>query len=302
MLLVCDDVLWLSAIRRHVQDESPDVKRRRRTTTDEPDDSKRSRYFTHQQLLSAFSALTLLVGQHEGHTACKNWVVGCWRDYLSGARCRLAYGPADATATHCLLLSKIQIGFIFLVLAHPGSPGQRAVKWLCVCVWLLCVMRHLAGQIVLRHRWHSAVLNIIISTAKLKMAYSCTWLKITKCVIFSHVTYQKRLCKCHPTMFYMRLYRCVLCDFMVLASDSHSKWNKVLSFGSLVIHAEKIRLVVDSSCIESALFSSISSVLLHCWLCLRRAGIQPLEYEHLHFWSYDLVACIEMLIVNCSKS
>ena len=24
--------------------------------------------------------------------------------------------------------SKIQIGFTFLVLAHPGSPGQRAVK------------------------------------------------------------------------------------------------------------------------------------------------------------------------------
>jgi len=24
--------------------------------------------------------------------------------YLSTARCRLAYGPADATATHCLLL------------------------------------------------------------------------------------------------------------------------------------------------------------------------------------------------------
>jgi len=32
------------------------------------------------------------------------WVVGCWRGYLSGARCRLAYGPADTTATHCLLL------------------------------------------------------------------------------------------------------------------------------------------------------------------------------------------------------
>jgi len=31
-------------------------------------------------------------------------VVGYWRGYLSGARCRLAYGPADATATHCLLL------------------------------------------------------------------------------------------------------------------------------------------------------------------------------------------------------
>ena len=34
----------------------------------------------------------------------KIWVVGCWHGYLSGARCRLACGPADATATHCLLL------------------------------------------------------------------------------------------------------------------------------------------------------------------------------------------------------
>ena len=25
----------------------------------------------------------------------KNWVVGCWHGYLSGARCRLAYGPVD---------------------------------------------------------------------------------------------------------------------------------------------------------------------------------------------------------------
>ena len=30
--------------------------------------------------------------------------------------------------------SKIQIGFTFLVLAHPGGPGQRAVKRVCVCV------------------------------------------------------------------------------------------------------------------------------------------------------------------------
>ena len=33
--------------------------------------------------------------------------------------------------------SKIQIGFTFLVLAHPGSPRKRAVKWVCVCVPLL---------------------------------------------------------------------------------------------------------------------------------------------------------------------
>ena len=30
--------------------------------------------------------------------------------------------------------SKIQIGFTFLVLVHPGSPGKRAVKRVCVCV------------------------------------------------------------------------------------------------------------------------------------------------------------------------
>ena len=30
--------------------------------------------------------------------------------------------------------SKIQIGCTFLVPPHPDSPGQRAVKWMCVCV------------------------------------------------------------------------------------------------------------------------------------------------------------------------
>jgi len=53
---------------------------------------------------NAFSALTLLVGRQEGHPACKKLSGGCWRGYLSGAQCRLAYGPADATATHCLRL------------------------------------------------------------------------------------------------------------------------------------------------------------------------------------------------------
>jgi len=30
--------------------------------------------------------------------------------------------------------SKIEIGFTFLVLAHPESLGQRAVKRVCVCI------------------------------------------------------------------------------------------------------------------------------------------------------------------------
>jgi len=35
-------------------------------------------------------------------------------------------------------LSKIQTGFTFLVPTHPGSPGKKAVKWVCVCV-CVCV-------------------------------------------------------------------------------------------------------------------------------------------------------------------
>jgi len=33
--------------------------------------------------------------------------------------------------------SKIQIGFSLLVPAHLGSPGKRAIKRVCVCVFLL---------------------------------------------------------------------------------------------------------------------------------------------------------------------
>ena len=77
------------------------------------------------------------LGGRKGIRPVKNWVVRCWHvccvvhktcSYLSGARCRLAYGPADAIATHCLCFSKIQIGLTFLVPAHLGSPGKRAIK------------------------------------------------------------------------------------------------------------------------------------------------------------------------------
>jgi len=64
----------------------------------------------------------------------KNRVVGCWCGYLSGAVCRLAYGQLMPLPLSVSCFSKIQIGFVFLVPAHPGSPGQRAVKRVCVCV------------------------------------------------------------------------------------------------------------------------------------------------------------------------
>ena len=39
--------------------------------------------------------------------------------------------------------SKIQIGVTFLAPAHPGSPGKRAVKRVCVCV---CVVGRQEGH------------------------------------------------------------------------------------------------------------------------------------------------------------
>jgi len=85
--------------------------------------------------LVAFSALTLLVGRQEGHPACKNterWGVGVVICLERGADLHMAQLMPLPVTVSCF--SKIQIGFTFLVLAHPGSPGKRAVKWY-VCVY-----------------------------------------------------------------------------------------------------------------------------------------------------------------------
>jgi len=83
--------------------------------------------------LFLFSALTLLFGRQEEHLACKNWVMRCWRGYLSEVRCRwFAYGPANATATLSSLASLKSRLVSFLLPAHPGCPGKESVKWLFV--------------------------------------------------------------------------------------------------------------------------------------------------------------------------
>ena len=77
----------------------------------------------------AFSALTLLVGWQEGHLVCKIRGVGvgvviCLE---RGADLHIAQLMPLPLTVSCF--SKIQIGFTFLVPAHPGahlgSPGQR---------------------------------------------------------------------------------------------------------------------------------------------------------------------------------
>jgi len=80
-----------------------------------------------------FSALTLLVGWQEGHPACNKtecWGAGVFICLERGADLDMARLMPLPLTVSCF--SKIQIGFTFLVPADPGSPGQRAVKWMCV--------------------------------------------------------------------------------------------------------------------------------------------------------------------------
>jgi len=96
----------------------------------------------------AFSALKLLVGWQKGHPACKKtewWGAGMVICLERGADLHTAQLMPLPLTVSCF--SKIQIGFTFLVPAHPGSPGQRAIKRVCVCgpqlVVLLLIQRML---------------------------------------------------------------------------------------------------------------------------------------------------------------
>jgi len=77
----------------------------------------------------------LLVGRQEGHLACKKtewWGSGMVICLERVADLHMAQLMPLPLTVSCF--SKIQIVFTFLVLADPGSPGQRAVKRVSVCL------------------------------------------------------------------------------------------------------------------------------------------------------------------------
>ena len=85
-------------------------------------------------MLYPFSALMLLVWRQEWHLACKTewWIAGVVICLERGADLHMAQLMPLPLTVSCF--NKIQIGFTFLVPAHPGSPGKRAIKRVCVCV------------------------------------------------------------------------------------------------------------------------------------------------------------------------
>jgi len=73
-------------------------------------------------VLEMFSVLwRCWLGGMKGIRSVKNWALRCWHGYLSGARCRLAYGPVMPLPLTVSCFSKIQIGFTYL--SGTGSLG-----------------------------------------------------------------------------------------------------------------------------------------------------------------------------------
>ena len=105
------------------------------------------------EMKTAFSALMLLVGCQEGHPAFKKtewWGAGIVICLEQGADLHMAQLMPLPLTVSCF--SKIQIGFTFLVPAHPGSPGQRAVKrvYVCVCVCSMLTARCMTMTVAMK--------------------------------------------------------------------------------------------------------------------------------------------------------
>ena len=107
------------------------------------------------------------VGQQEGHPTCKNWVVDWWDAGMvicleQGADLHMAQLMPLPLTVSCF--RKIEIGFTFLVPAHLGSPGKRAVKRVCV-VFCRCQFQERLSELneVARHRPR---LGLIITLAQ----------------------------------------------------------------------------------------------------------------------------------------
>jgi len=75
---------------------------------------------------SAFSALTLLAGQQEGHPACKklSGEVLAWLSVWSDVQ----MVQLMSLPPHQLLLQQNPEWFTFLVAAYPGCPGKRPLN------------------------------------------------------------------------------------------------------------------------------------------------------------------------------
>ena len=95
--------------------------------------------------VTAFSALTMLVGRQEKHSVCKkllNDEVLAWLSVWDEVQMICIWSGWCHWHPIISCLVKIQIGLTLLVLAYPGCSGKQAIKRMSVLV-LQCFMFHL---------------------------------------------------------------------------------------------------------------------------------------------------------------
>jgi len=101
---------------------------------------------------------------------------------------RGAYGPLMPLPLTVSCFSKVQIGFTFLVPAHPGSPGQRAVKRVCVCIavilwWaclLVCPLAYLTNH---TSKLHDIIFACCVARCGVAVRYLLSVLLMTSCLL-----------------------------------------------------------------------------------------------------------------------
>jgi len=88
--------------------------------------------------------------------------------------------------------SKIQIGFTFLVPAHPGSPRKRAIKRMCVCVYnsYMIPFFHFA---VIQHSTDGCSVLPWLSVHWLLMLNACLLATSNDGLAFLHLKFERQL-------------------------------------------------------------------------------------------------------------
>ena len=138
-------------------------------------------------------------------------MVRCWHGYLSGMRCRLAYGPADATATHCLLLPRLDLPFWYRLIRVVPEKGPLNVC-VCVCACVRACVRACMCDCVF-HR----LTTLLLRKLSLILLTLC-------CLIMTFVTLQMWFISEHVeciTSTYMHLAQssCVACLMYIMSDD-----------------------------------------------------------------------------------
>ena len=119
-----------------------DVKHHRHRSRSPADSGKVTAAVTAWRLYLAMPRISIIYGRQEGHPACKKLSGGMLVWLSVWSKVQTCIWPS---CCHCHSLtvktvscfSKIQIGSTFLVPAHLGSPGKRAVKRMCVCLHIM---------------------------------------------------------------------------------------------------------------------------------------------------------------------